>query len=327
MNEFELIQYLTKGFPIRHKEVIKSFGDDCSVWKEGNIYKVFTTDAMVEGDHFLKKWFSAYDVGNKAVESNLSDIASMGATPKFIYVSLIIDNKTNTSWISLLYDAIRDKCKEHNLTLMGGNITHGKTFSITISIEGETITKPILRNGAGVGDIVMVTDNIGEACIARISINKNLAKNKNIDKNLLKKLLHPRARLNEAQIIAKYATAMIDISDGIASETRHIAIQSNKGVLVNADSIPISEGSRDLAKKNSLDVLQAQLRGGEDYELLFTIPSDKINSFLKEYSKYNYVKVSQIGEIISENKYIYLKDNEEFELPKGFDHFSDNINL
>lgn len=323
MNEVELIDFLTKGFPIRHNNVIKGVGDDCSVWKEVDGYRVFTTDSMVEGDHFLKEWFTPEEIGCRAIETNLSDIASMGAKPTFLYISLIVDDRTSPEWLSLLYQGIRKKCEEHKLTLMGGNITHGKTLSITVGIQGNCIKAPVLRNGAKAGDLLVVTGTIGDACVARMALNKK----KQIPVALKDRLSHPMARLKEAEIISEYASAMIDISDGIASEARHIASQSALGVRIDAEGIPIRMQVKELAMIAGIDVLEAQLRGGEDYELMFTISKKKYEELKKKYHLYSLVGITVIGKMISEKKYIYVKDEQEHQLPKGFDHFSTNINL
>jgi len=323
VNEIELIDYLTEGFPIRHNNVIKGIGDDCSVWKEDDEYRVFTTDSMVEGDHFLKDWFTAEEIGMRAVETNLSDIASMGAIPTFLYVSLIIDDRTSPEWLGDLYKGIRSKCDEHKLTLMGGNVTHGKTLSITIGVQGDSKSMPVYRNGAREGDLVVVTGTIGDACVARMVLNKK----KQIPDALKDRLAHPRARIREASVIAKFASAMIDISDGIASEARHIASQSNLGVVIDADSIPTRMQVKELALIAGIDVLEAQMRGGEDYELMFTISPDKFEELKNEYHLHSQIGITPIGKMIAEKKYVYLKNSVEATLPKGFDHFSSNINL
>lgn len=323
MNEIELIDYLTEGFPIRHNNVVKGIGDDCSVWKENDEYRVFTTDSMVEGDHFLKDWFTSEEIGMRAVETNLSDVASMGAIPTFLYISLIVDDRTSPEWLKGLYKGIRSKCEEHRLTLMGGNITHGKTLSITIGVQGDCNTIPVYRNGARNGDLVVVTGTIGDACVARMVLNKK----KQISEALKERLGHPRARIKEAVVIAKFASAMIDISDGIASEARHIATQSNLGVEIDAESIPTRMQVKELASIAGIDVLEAQLRGGEDYELMFTISPDNFDELKKEYYLHSLIGLTPIGKMISKKKYLYLKNKVEHELPKGFDHFSSNINL
>jgi len=322
LNEIELIDYITDGFPIRHNNVVRGIGDDCAVWKEEDSFRVFTTDSLVEGDHFLKDWFSAEEIGMRAVETNVSDIAAMGAKPTFLYVSLIIDDKTKPDWLKLLYAGIRTKCADYGLTLMGGNVTHGKTLSITIGVQGEC-DKPVYRNGANVDDLVVVTGTIGDACVARMVLNKK----KSIPDALKDRLAHPRARVKESSIIAKYATSMIDISDGIASEARHLAVESKVGVIINAGAIPTRSQVKELASIVSIDVLDAQLRGGEDYELMFTVAPENLQKLLDSYHPHTDVGVTVIGRIIREKKYVYFKDGEEVVLPKGFDHFSDNINL
>jgi len=321
MNEFELIDYLTKDFNIYQKNVVAGIGDDCAVWREGDKYIVFTTDTMVEGDHFIKDWFTPEQIGKRLVETNISDVAAMGASPTSMFVSLVIDDYTSPEWCRKLYDGIKFVADKYEISLLGGNITHGSTLSLTLGVHGESLSKVLYRSGAQLGDLVCVTGTIGDACIARLMLGKKL----NVPETLLNRLATPSARIDESLIIRDYANSMIDISDGIASEARHIAKSSGLGVCINMEKIPYS----DLAKKHVSDtdqsLLDSSMRGGEDYELMFTISSDNLER-LKS-NKNLRTHITEIGRIIPENKYVYVYEGEEKILPKGFDHFSDNINL
>ncbi|OGI07763.1 MAG: thiamine-phosphate kinase [Candidatus Margulisbacteria bacterium GWF2_35_9] len=321
MNEFELIDYLTNDFKIYQENVVAGIGDDCAVWREGDKYIVFTTDTMVEGDHFLKSWFTPEQIGQRLVETNVSDVASMGAIPTSMFVSLVIDDNTSPLWCRKMYDGIKRVADKYKISLLGGNITHGKTLSLTLGVHGETITNLVYRKGSTMGDLIVVTGTIGDACIARLMLGKGLT----VPTALFNRLATPTARVDDAQIIKQYASAMIDISDGIASEARHIAKASQLGVLINATDIPYSS----LAKKHEKDIdrslLECALRGGEDYELMFSISEENFNKLQKHKDLISPLTV--IGCITKEMTNVYIENDVVHDLPKGFDHFNENINL
>ncbi|MDD5456366.1 MAG: thiamine-phosphate kinase [Candidatus Margulisbacteria bacterium] len=321
MNEFQLIDFLAKDFPVYQKNVQKGIGDDCAVWKGGKKYIVFTTDTMVEGDHFLKQWFSPEQIGARLAEINLSDIAAMGASPKFLFVSLILDKQTSPEWCHKVYQGIKKSITPYKISLLGGNITHGKTLSLTASVIGESLYKPIYRSGARHGDLLAITGTVGDACVARLLLKQNDTP----VPALFKKLAEPKARIKEAQIIKKYASSMIDISDGIASEARHIAKESETGVSVLADKLPFSKAALNAEPQIRVSLVDCALRGGEDYELMFTATEKNYNKLIKEYKLKTPLTV--IGTIIKKKKYCYQQDSKEYELPSGFDHFQQNINL
>ena len=321
--EHSLIDNLTLGFPVYHSNVVKGIGDDCAVWQEGGRNVLFTTDSMVEGDHFLKDWFYAEQVGIRLVESNVSDIAAMGGIPSFLFVSLILTGNEHPDWLSNLYRGIELSCKKYQMTLMGGNITHGNTLSLTAGVYGYCEGNIIYRRGARLNDLVVVTGDIASACVARILMGKGYI----INPLLMERLATPSARIAEAQLIARYATAMIDISDGLASEARHICQQSNKGVVLKSELFPFHPKSYDCASKlEDITLVDCALRGGEDYELMFTISESDFEKLKKEYPLAT--PLTAIGKIRPEMDGLKYSIGEQlFDLPEGFDHFSKNINL
>lgn len=321
MNEFQLIDFITKDFPVYKPNLIKGIGDDCAVWTENGSIRVFTTDTMVEGDHFKKDWMSAEQIGKRLIEINISDIVAMGAMPDLLFVSLVVDDNTSSEWLKLLYQGIKETCLNYQVTLAGGNITHGQTLSLNVGIFGNSDDAVVYRSGAKTNDLLCVTGNIGSACCARLL----LAKNKKVPADLLSAFVAPKARLLEAQVIKKYATSMIDVSDGLAGESRHLAKESGLGVLINSSDIPYHIDALEIESQLDVSLMDCALRGGEDFELMFSVSQNDYDKLKKEYKFKSPITV--IGKFLPEKKYQYSVNEKILDLPKGFDHFSDNINL
>lgn len=301
-NEFQLIDSLTKNFFKFHRNLVVGVGDDVAVIKNGRRYLLLTCDAVVEGDHFNCQWSTPQQIGRKAIEVNVSDIASSGGRPTYLLVSLVLTKDTKKEWIMKVYDGIREICEKYRITLAGGNITHGITRVIDVSLMGET-QKPILRSGARVGDVICVTGRVGGSNAGL----KLFLQGKKLSGLLRQRHLEPKARLDVSGKIAKYANSMVDVSDGVASETRHICEQSKKGAIVYAEKIPLCPGA------SLIDALS----GGEDYELMFTMASKNARKLKKEK-----VDFSVIGEIKSRgNGVCLMKNGKKHHLCGGYDHF------
>ena len=321
MNEFNLIDNITRDFPLFQANIIKGIGDDCAVWREGDQLRVLTTDSMVEGDHFLKDWFTPEQIGHRFLMSNLSDVASMGATPTFLFISLVLDKATDSEWVQRLYDGMRPICQKHQLSLMGGNITHGQTLSLTATLLGESSDKVIYRGGASVGDIVAVTGDVGSACVARLLLKNG----EQPPSELFERLARPMARVEEGTFLKDYVSSMIDISDGVASEARHLAISSQCGVTINAERIPLHPDSVAYEGLLSASLIECALRGGEDYELMFTLSTENWEQ-LQSVWPFN-TRLTAIGSMTLEQEYTLNRSGQKSILPQGFDHLSENINL
>jgi thiamine-monophosphate kinase len=321
MDEFKLIDYLTEGFPILHDNVVKGVGDDCAVWKEGDVFKLLSTDTMVEGDHFIRSWLTPEEIGWRLLESNVSDIAAMGGTPQFVFLSIVLNKSATPEWVRSVYDGIKSRCDNYGISLLGGNTTHGDTVSFTVTIVGETSTAPIYRSGAVAGDLLCVTGTIGAACIARILLTKN---RNTIPKEFKDRFARPVARVEEGKVIAKYATSMIDISDGIASESRHLAKSSGCGVVVDPTAIPYLDGTPEQEESLPVTAMDCAFSGGEDFELMFTVSPANYKKLQSEYT--SQIPLTIIGHMTDHHDCLYVIENVSNTLPAGFDHFRENIN-
>lgn len=310
--EFGLIERIKSKIKSYSRDVIKGIGDDSAVLKyDKKNYMLFTTDSLVENVHFSLKYFSAEQIGMKAIEQNVSDIAAMGGIPKYALVSFSFPHNTDVNFIDELCNGINKKSKKYKISVVGGNITHSKEVMINISMIGFVEKKHLtLRDKAKIGDLIFCSGDVGQSA-AGLGLLKNNKKGKSI-----KKHLEPECRLDLSRKLVKIKiNSMIDVSDGVASEVKHVCDESKVGAIIYAGKIPISKDTvtdAKIIKKNPLDLA---LYGGEDFELIFTAGRNK----LKQLEKFD-VKV--IGEIVDKRNGIKLiKDNKELKLKKGYDHF------
>jgi thiamine-monophosphate kinase len=298
LGEFGLIEHLTRNFPLQNTSSLKGIGDDAAVIDNGAFCTVVSTDMLVEGIHFDLAYMPLKHLGFKSVVVNLSDIYAMNAMPKQITVSIAISNRFSVEALEELYDGIRTACQAYGVDLVGGDTTSsnkGLIISITAIGQGEK-ERLVYRNGAKPGDLICITGDLGAAYLGLQILEREKRiwqENPNIQPNLegqqyaIGRQLKPEARKDVIEAFRKVElipTAMIDISDGLASEVFHLCKQSNTGALIEESGVPIHPESELLALKFKLDPITCALSGGEDYELLFTIDpkdADKVR-FLPE---------------------------------------------
>lgn len=329
--EFELIHQLTRGLPKYRREVVNGIGDDCAVLKlKGDKYLLLTCDVQVEGAHFFAKKTMPEIVGQRAVSVNISDIAAMGGKPTYCLVSLITPKKLSTDYIEALYRGIKSTCVRSDIQIVGGNISSGRQLAIDIFMMGEVRPGDILtRKGAKPGDKLLVTGSLGGSA-AGLEIIKNKIVMRREDKvSLIEKHLSPVPRLKESEIIAKsrMATSMIDISDGLASDVRHICNQSNVGVVINESQLPIPSGVARVEELLGLKPMSLALSGGEDYELLLTASPDAAEKIIKMVKSKTGTDVNIIGEIMPPDagRWIFGVDGQMRPLiATGWDHLKEN---
>ncbi|NIA30153.1 MAG: thiamine-phosphate kinase [Actinobacteria bacterium] len=305
--EFKLIEKLSRT--ARNKNVIVGIGDDAAVVKFGNQKLIITSDMMCEDEHFSTTYYSPKQIGIKAMASNLSDIAAMGARPLYAIVSISLSDKTTVEVVGEIYRGLYQATDAYNVDIIGGDTTHASILVINITLFGETDNgKIITRAGARPGDVIKVTGPLGGS-----EAGLRLLKDKVRGFERVKKLhTEPSCRLDISDQIAHYATAMADISDGLASDLRNICKSSGVGAIINREAIPVADDVKRAALLLGTLPADLALYGGEDYELLYTLPENFSDL----------VPGVQIGKIISNEK-IYLDNKgERTELTQfGFDHF------
>ena len=308
IGEFGLIDKITKK--PKSKNVLVGIGDDAAVVKTGKDLQVLTTDCLVEGDHFTRGWFTPKQIGMKAIEINVSDIAAMGAIPKYVLVSLCLPPDLEVDFIEEMYKGMWRSCGKYNIEIIGGNMTHSNQIVISITLTGEVDNKNLsLRSGAKPGDFIFLSGHIGNG---RAGLRVFQEKLKGYDYSR-KKYLEPKSQLKTALEIAPYVNSMIDISDGLAPEIKHICKESKCGAIIYKEEIPIKEEVRDVAKALNENEYDYALFGGEDFELLYTVP--------KKYLKN--IKGFLIGEITKEKDIKLFSHGQKKVITKrGYDHFS-----
>ena len=318
MNEFEIIEYYFKPKLLNNQYIpTLGIGDDAAVItiKEGEEL-VVSMDTLVEGVHFLRDT-SPRDIASKSVLVNLSDMAAMGAAPRWITLSLTLP-ENNIDWIKKFSSQFNNLAAKYSLLLIGGDLTKGP-LSITIQMHG-TVPKGrfLCRSGAKPGDLIYVTGELGAAAYTlRYFLNPD--KNLEPTKEEIKKLNQPEPRIQAGIVLRDIATSCIDISDGLFSDLNHILRASNIGAEIKLSNIPYSKSLKKLNKELAIDLA---LTGGDDYELCFTIPPHISQSDLKE--MITTVEIHYIGKIdqtclklnlIDENGRIYKFKS------KGYQHF------
>jgi thiamine-monophosphate kinase len=286
LGEFGLIRHLTGDIIVKNSSTQKGIGDDAAILDYKGSKIVVTTDLLAEGVHFNLVYTPLKHLGYKAAVVNFSDIYAMNALPKQLLVSMAISRKFTVSMLDEIYQGIKMACNQYGVDLVGGDTTSsytGLTISITAIGEGreEMLT---YRNGAGVNDLICVSGYLGGAYVGLQVLERErrlFEKERNLQPMLegydyvLERQLKPDARKDIIGLLEELAvkpTAMIDISDGLSSELMHICQQSEKGCKIYADKIPVHPETNRVAREFDIDPVVAALNGGEDYELLFTVP-------------------------------------------------------
>ncbi|MBR4848033.1 MAG: thiamine-phosphate kinase [Bacteroidaceae bacterium] len=324
LGEFGLIERLTKDLTTNNKETVKGTGDDAAILQFSNDEEVLlTTDLLMEGIHFDLTYFPLKHLGYKAVVANISDIYAMNGTPKQITVSIALSRKFCIEDIEELYSGIKLACQQYNVDIVGGDTSSSLTgLAISITAIG---TAPkgtsVKRNGAKETDLICVTGNLGAAYMGLqlLEREKIATAGKDIQPDfqgkeyILERQLKPEARKEVLEKLREEnirPTAMMDISDGLSSELMHICKQSGVGCRIYEERIPIDYQTAIMAEELNLNVITCALNGGEDFELLFTVP-------IADHEKVAAMKdVRVIGHIVSDNMGLALitRDGVEMEL-------------
>ena len=312
--EFALIKKITQQ--ITDKSIITPIGDDCAVLQYNkDEYLLFTTDMLLEDIHFNFQWFTVEQIGKKAIEVNVSDILAKGGKPKYCVISLGLPENISVELVEELYKGIYKTAEKYNCSIVGGDTNKSEKLIINIAMLGTVKKEKLcLRSGAKTGDLLCLSGYIGSSAAA-LAILKN-KKEQELAAELSRitnYFTEPTAEIRGEEI-AEFATAMIDISDGLASEVHHLCSMSCVGAIIYADKIPIFKEVIDIASSLENNPLDYALYGGEDFALLFTIPKESLD---------NLNNIFVIGEIVDkEEEIIIIKDGKKERLEnKGYDHF------
>ncbi|PSL35806.1 thiamine-phosphate kinase [Chitinophaga ginsengisoli] len=324
LGEFGLIELLTKNIEIQQASTILGVGDDAAVIDHFGRQTVISTDMLVEGIHFDLMYTPLKHLGYKSVVVNLSDIYAMNATPTQITMSIAFSNRFSVDALNEFYEGVYAACEKYGVDLIGGDTTSSqKGFVISVTAIGEVAPdKFVKRSTAEKGDLLCVSGDLGAAYLGLTLLEREkqiylespqLQPDLENQTYIIGRQLKPEARRDIIEFLQEQdiqPTAMMDVSDGLSSEILHICKQSNLGVVLYEEKIPIANETKEMALKFSLDPTAAALSGGEDYELLFTMKQadyDKI--VLSE-------QISVIGYMtdISEGAHILTKGGNKFKL-------------
>lgn len=293
LGEFGLIDHLTKDIKNKHSTTIKGIGDDAAVLNGKDGYTLVSTDLLIEGIHFNLMYAPLKHLGYKSIIVNLSDIYAMNGLPEQVTVSIGLSNRFSLEAIEELYDGIKLACNIYNVDLVGGDTSTsqmGLIISVT-AVGRVSEEKVIYRSGAIENDLLVVTGDLGGAYMGLqlLEREKEVFKSSPVaqpdlagNDYILERQLKPEARKDIVEMFEKMdlmPSSMIDISDGLASECIHLASQSELGFTLYEEKIPIDPTTFNAAREFNLNPVTCALNGGEDYELLFTIPQsdyDKI---------------------------------------------------
>lgn len=326
LGEFGLIRHLTEGLELKNESSQYGIGDDAAVLAYPAEKEILiTTDLLLEGVHFDLTYVPLKHLGYKAAIVNFSDIYAMNGTPKQITVSLGVSKRFSVEDMEALYAGIRLACEDYGVDIVGGDTTSsftGLTISITCIGEGEK-GKIVYRNGAKETDLICVSGDLGSAYMGLQLLEREKIAMQGNDQEiqpdfagkeyLLERQLKPEARrdiiekLSKADIIP---TSMMDISDGLSSELLHICKQSNVGCRIYEEHLPLDYQTAVMAEELNMNVSTCALNGGEDYELLFTVP-------IAEHEKVTEIEgIKLIGHITKAELGCALiaRDGQEFEL-------------
>lgn len=287
LGEFGLIDRLTKGIELKNETTVKGVGDDAAVLNYGEKQTLVTTDLLLEGINFDLTYTPLKHLGYKAAVVNFSDIYAMNGTPKQLTVSIGVSKRFTVEHIEELYAGIRLACEIYGVDLVGGDTSASVTgliISVTCIGEGEK-DNIVYRNGAKDTDLICVSGDLGSAYMGLQLLERERSVSKDSDDDfhpafegreyILERQLKPEARRDIVEALAKAGvkpTAMIDVSDGLSSDLMHICKESNVGCRIYEDRIPIDYQTAVMAEEFNMNLVTAALNGGEDYELLFTVP-------------------------------------------------------
>jgi thiamine-monophosphate kinase len=301
-------------------------GDDAAIIPSWNRHDwVVSCDAFLEGVHFLAHTDPSDSVGYKSLVRATSDLAAMGALPRFYFLTLALPDRCTGKWFDRFLKGMGRASRQMKIQIAGGDTTRDSKVFISITVVGEVGEgRAITRSGARPGDLIFVTGRLGRAALGLELIQRGCGSNKSIRK-LLEPHFYPRIQLELGAWLARHrvASSMMDVSDGLSTDLSRLCAASRVGARVHAEQIPVAKVSAAQSRvlhKLSIDLLQLALHGGDDYELLFTVPQRLVAGLRRAP---NYSEITQIGEIVSGSGISLVKaDGQAHRLkPLGWDSF------
>ncbi|MGD9893233.1 MAG: thiamine-phosphate kinase [Dehalococcoidia bacterium] len=323
LGEFGLIDRIARRLHRPGRDVPVGIGDDTAVIDMGGpTLLLATVDMQVEGRHFIRERTPPRLFGRRIGAVNLSDIASMGGRPRWALTSLALPPDLPTEWVDEFVDGIDAILTEFGAVVVGGNLSGAEQIAADLTLLGEAERGQILtRAGALPGDLICVTGSLGRSAAGRAALDAGLEDagfSATIEAHLA-----PVPRVREGQILAQMGRvhAMIDLSDGLAGDLRHICEASGTGAMVYADRLPLADDTRRIARRLGLDPVALAAAGGEDFELLFTTAPDSVEALTAALAGGIGTALTVIGEIV-EDGYRMVGGNGDMLKLGGWDHFA-----
>ncbi|MHB8156015.1 MAG: thiamine-phosphate kinase [Desulfocucumaceae bacterium] len=332
IGEFGLIDRIARGAVFNSRGLIKGIGDDAAVIApgEGNVLLV-SCDMLMERTHFIYGRTTPFQLGYKAIAVNISDIAAMGGKPRHVLVSLALPQWITVEDVEGIYTGMKDILSRWSVNIIGGDTVSSEVLAIDVTIIGEAPNGSVLtRGGARPGDVIMVTGNLGDSAAGlEILLRGEMAGRvpQSDSKPLLSAHLTPQPRLEQSSVLVKlgFVSAMMDISDGLAGDIKHICESSGTGAEIYTGSLPHSQSAARVAEIAGKSVIEWALSGGEDYELLFTVPQDRQEEVVQAFSENRLGPVTAVGRITGPEGGINIvgPDGKKYTGKEGFEHFAE----
>ncbi len=330
VGEFPLIDRIRNILPFsRNKDLLVDIGDDTAVVRmDGRRALLLTCDIQVEGRHFRLDRTTPYRVGRRAMAVNLSDIASMGGKPTYALVSLGLPADFPVKSYDRLFEGMRDELLPHRAYIIGGNLAQTRdSLIVDVTLLGEAdLSRVLTRGGARAGDRIFVTGHLGASGAGFQALRAFGKKVPGKYKDLVARHVLPVPRVDLGRRIARsgVASAMIDLSDGVAGDLHHLCTRSGVGAEIHESLLPLPKHIGEIAGKSGKSVLDLALHSGEDYELLFTVPSGVPAGKIRSIRGDSGIPVTEIGKIVRREEGYCLVDSRGGKTPlrpAGWDHF------
>lgn len=332
IREFDLIQTLKRRYASPSPRIVRGMGDDAAVIASGPDRRyLVTTDLLAEGIHFDLRTAGFIDIGFRSAAASLSDIAAMGGTAEYLLVSLAIPRAGTGRQVEQLYDGMMAACRPHRVRLVGGDTSasRGGWFINVMLIGTAALGRILFRNGARIGDDLYVTGTLGDSQAGLQLLERPRRSVRSLSRRqrqfLVQRHLRPTARIREGLWLAQaaWASSAIDLSDGLSGDLRHLCTESRVGALIARSALPISLACRRYAESLGQEAERLALAGGEDYELLFTVPRRHRTRF-EEASARRRFQMTRVGRILHarEGLCMTLPDGRQEPLPSSsYEHF------
>ena len=270
MDEFERIEAIRRRLAMPAPGVVLGIGDDAAILKGDSRDLVWTVDSQVEGVHFRTDLLSATDIGYRALTAALSDLAAMGATPRACLCAMTLPSQLEDATLMSIADGVAEAARDYKAPVIGGNLAAAPTLSLTTTALGHAPRTLLTRAGAQPGDSLHVTGSVGAAALGLMLLQRDEAGRSD---SCVLRWRRPTARIAEGISLCGVASAAIDVSDGLLQDLQHLCSASGVSAQIELDAIPVPEELDLLSRELGVEPLALALGGGEDYELLFSVPA------------------------------------------------------